>query len=225
MRKHSFKALFLSAMLTATSFSAFANEVFIVCDSTPFSLVMDTAGVNYTQTEWYDYGNTTTPIATTQALTDNIALNIPATAEEHQFLARGYNDTCWSSFDTITVYVLPALTASITAQNATNCSNSFSTDTLTANSNFTSLNFSAVQGSTIGVNDYSWVATNAGAGTAFGTGNSGYSVIHAGTYTVTISYDTGTFPANDGIKVTCDGVNSIDIAVYPAPGIPAVTIQ
>jgi len=235
MTKQTIKALFVGATMLASSFAASANETFIVCNGTNFDLIGNyPAGTTYTQYEWFTLEGTT--IGTT-SLSDsanytNITLNLTTatTAAKKQFVTHGYNDSCWSDYDTVTVYVLPSLTTNVVAQNTFGCDNGFE-DTLTATTDLSGLDFSVMGGQgAIDIGAYSW---SGGTGTAYETDKSVYVATSAGTYVATVGYDEGTLPVTingetvTGKKVDCksDAGAGVTIQTTTAPNRPTITIQ
>jgi len=226
MNKKTLKALFVGAMLFASAMAAQANETFVVCSNT-FDLV-GSYPTGVTSYEWYDFGGTTIVNTTS---TYSVSTVTPSTsAQKIQYVTRGYNGSCWSEYDTITVYVLPALSTTITAENSFGCDNNFS-DSLTATTDLTSLDWTVMGGQNgIDIGNYTW---SGGAGTAYGAHDSIYVVTQAGTYLATVGYDVSTLPSTingvtvDGHKVDCtsDAATGVTITTSTAPNAPTVTIQ
>lgn len=240
MRKQILKSLIMgAAMLGATAMTASAgiNHVFIVSNGTSYSLKTDVAsGQTATAFEWLTYDGT--QVATTQTYAPtSTATGVAATADT--FLTRyqtGGATGCWSNFDTVLVYTLPSIAVTVTAQNAVVCSND-AADTLTATTNWSSLDFSAL-GSVSGIDysDFTWSSTPATAmtsATAFDTKSSKLATTESGDYKATTAYDQTSLPSTvHSLTVTAtkvDGTYSnataTTITVTPAPGQPTVTIQ
>ncbi len=211
-------AKFLQSIIITASFllmtiSRAIAGVFYVCTGTAFTL---TPGVStFAVYEWSD-GTTVVQTGSSPNLVQTVTLSPATTA-----IAKTYNlrvqdaNGCWSAQTSHTVYVLPALTASITGATAV-CSNVTVSETLTASTNFGTLNLTAATG-------LNYTFTWTGGGTPSGTNNSQNLVTASGTYGVSVAY---VLPANDGAKLSaCNGTASHTINTNTAPTTPSVTIQ
>lgn len=235
MRKQILKFLILgAAMLGATAMTASAavNHVFIVSNGTTYSLKTNVTGTA-TAYQWLTYSGT--QVATTQNYTPtSTATGTTATADT--FLTRyqtGGATGCWSNYDTVLVYTLPSIAVTVTAQNATVCSND-NADTLTATTNFSTLNFS-VLGSVSGITYTNFTWSPMTGATAFGTKDSLLATTQSGSYTATTAYDPAAFTLPmtvnslpvTGTKVdgTYSNATAVTVTVTTAPDQPTVTIQ
>ncbi|HET8573494.1 MAG TPA: hypothetical protein VFL76_06450 [Edaphocola sp.] len=237
MRKQILKSLILgAAMLGATALTASAavNHVFIVSNNTTYSLTTKVAaGESGTAFEWLTYGGTQLQLGTDS--TYSPTTTAPGTAAiADTFLTRyqtGGATGCWSNYDTVLVYTLPSIEVTVTAQNATVCSND-NADTLTATTNFASLDFS-VMGSVSGIDYTSFAWSPMTGAAAFNTKNHQLATTQSGNYTATTIYDATTLPATvNSLPVTAtkvDGAYSnataVTVTVTTAPDQPTVTIQ
>jgi hypothetical protein len=207
--------------LFATTIIANANaqdaKTFYVCSGTSMKLV---PGVTtHTDYEWNEVNGTSNPIAQVQDLSITPTTTGSTYTTKKYTLSVKDNNGCWSEPDTFTVYVLPAITATISGNNGPYCANSTTAVTLTANVGALTLPAG------VSANQFEWKAGAATVGTnsnqyTFNTGAT------AGTtnYTVAVSYS---LPAvNGGSKLSsCNGSDNTDIQITTAPTTPTVTIQ
>ncbi|RYD98800.1 MAG: hypothetical protein EOP54_06325 [Sphingobacteriales bacterium] len=213
MKARFLKSIFIAATLSLMSMANAMAGIFYVCSGTAFTL---TPGVStFAVYEWSD-GSTVVQTGSSANLVQTVTLSPVTTA-----IAKTYNlrvqdaNGCWSAEASHTVYVLPALTASISGAAAI-CSNVTVNETLTAATNFGTLNLSAAPGL-----DYTFTWT--GGGTPSGANNSQNAVTASGTYDVSVAY---TLPTNDGSKLSdCNGTATHTINTNTAPTTPSVTIQ
>lgn len=213
MKAKFLKSIIIAATLSLMSIANAMAGVFYVCTGTSFTL---TPGVStFAVYEWSD-GSTVVQTGSSPNLVQTVTLSPATTA-----IAKTYNlrvqdaNGCWSAQTSHTVYVLPALTASITGATAV-CSNVTVSETLTATTNFGTLNLSAATG-------LNYAFTWTGGGTPSGANNSQNLVTASGTYGVSVAY---VLPTNDGSKLSaCNGTASHTITTNTAPTTPAVTIQ
>jgi len=232
MRKQTLKTLTLAAsMIFAAALPAFASESFIVCSGTTFKLTGSYPSGSYAQYEWMDFNGTTVGTTNLSNAADysNVSLSATTAAVKKQYVTRGHNGSCWSDYDTVTVYVLPALTTTVTAQNSFGCSNDFN-DTLTAATDLSGIDWTAIGGQgSIATGTYSW---SGGTGTPFGTKDSQYAATSQGTYTASVGYDPASLPTTvngqtiKGTKVDCTSTGgTTTITTTTAPVAPTVDIQ
>lgn len=208
--------------LLATAFfnnaNAQADKTFYVCSGTSFTLV---SGVTtHTDYEWDEIGGGSNPIATTT----NASLTAPTLAGT-TYSTKQYTLTvrdaagCWSEKDTFTVYVLPAIQATISGNAGPYCANNSTSVTLTANVGSLTLPTG------VAADQYAWTAGGSATGSnsstltfnsATSTGSTAYGV------EVTYSLPSGI----GGSKLSsCSGSGSTTVVVNAAPTTPTVTIQ
>jgi len=213
MKAKFLKSIIIAATLSLLSIANAMAGVFYVCSGTAFTL---TPGVStFAVYEWSD-GSTVVQTGNSPNLVQTVTLSPATTA-----IAKTYNlrvqdgNGCWSAQTSHTVYILPALTASITGATAI-CSNVTVNETLTATTNFGTLNLAAATG-------LNYTFTWTGGGTPSGTNNSQNLVTASGTYGVSVAY---VLPTNDGSKLSaCNGTASHTLNTNTAPTTPSVTIQ
>lgn len=208
--------------LTAAGPSFATAFTFYTCESTSFTLTM-TNSASYTDFRWVEYGNTTNVLATTANYSPAISLTSATTAEKKQYLVQGKTGTadCYSDFDTITLYVLPTPAVTIT-DDGPYCANDFQSAIMTADAG--TYDFSALP-SAPSFSDFDW--TGSAAGTPGGTNNATYTgTLLTGTYTAKLAYDLTTLPANDGVKIDCEGTASHTLTSSTATTTtPVISIQ
>lgn len=213
MKAKFLKSIFIAAVLSLMSIASAMAGTFYVCSGTAFTL---TPGVStFAVYEWSD-GSTVVQTGSSPNLVQTVTLSPATTA-----IAKTYNlrvqdaNGCWSAQTSHTVYILPALTASIAGATAV-CSNVTVNETLTASTNFGTLNLSAASG-------LNYAFTWTGGGTPSGSNNHLNQVTASGTYGVSVAY---VLPTNDGSKLSaCNGTASHTITTNTAPTTPSVTIQ
>lgn len=214
-------ALAAIGLVTANRSSA-QNATFYACEGTSFTLKM-TNSTSYTSFEWKDYSNTTV-LATTADYVPSSTLSTASTAEKRQYLVRGKSAAadCYSEWDTITVYMLPAPAVTIT-DDGPYCATDFQSAIMTATAG--TYDFSALP-STPSFLPIDW--TGSSAGTASGANNETYTgTVLAGTYNAKLKYDLTTLSTNDGTKVDCEGTDSHTLTTNTGTTTtaPVITIQ
>ena len=212
MNKQVLKSTLMAIMLLVSAFSY--AETFFVCNGTPFTLFPDAGSPAFGGYEW-KLGSVS--VSTTDSMHDTQTLSVATTAEMFVYTLSVQNTStlCWSDLQYDTVYVLPALTTTITGDTLF-CSNEGAvSSTLTAE--IPTLDLTAVTDGSVS-QDYAWTTT--GSGTA--NGNT-YNAADSGTYSVKVTY---VLPDNDGEKLdVCWGNASVHIVIAPAPTAPVVKMQ
>lgn len=206
------------ATMSLTSAHAQADKTFYVCSGTGFTLVPSVA--THTDYEWSEIGGSSNPVATTQ----NVSITAPTvggTVYDTKQYTLSVRDSagCWSEADTFTVYVLPAIQASITGNSGPYCANSSTTDTLTASVGSLTLPPG------VAADQYAWTAGGNSVGAnsstlAFASGT----IPGNTTYGLTVTYS---LPAGIGGEklTTCSGTDITTVTVTAAPTTPTVGIQ
>lgn len=218
MKKIYLKTMLLFALAAlAMVLPAFAGN-FYVCSGTSFTLKADVSATTYSTYEWTNGTGTVLQTGTSPDYATSVTLATATTAESRTYRLRVQNaDGCWSDLATHTVYILPALTATIAGTNEF-CSDVPLTGNLTATANYSSLNLTAAPGT-----GYTFSWTGGTGSVASGTNNNTYTITTAGAYNVSVAY---TLPANDGTKLSsCNGTATHTVTVLTAPTTPVVTIE
>ncbi|OJV53060.1 MAG: hypothetical protein BGO31_04720 [Bacteroidetes bacterium 43-16] len=213
MKTKFFKSIFIAAALSLMTIVNAIAGTFYVCSGTAFTLTPSVS--TFSVYEWSD-GATVVQTGSSPNLVQTVTLSPATTAIAKTYTLRVQDGNgCWSAQATHTVYVLPALTASIAGATAI-CSNVTLNETLTASTNYGALNLTAAPGLSY---NFTWT----GGGTVSGTNNHLNQVTTSGTYGVSVAY---VLPTNDGSKMTgCTGTASHTIITNTAPTTPSVTIQ
>jgi hypothetical protein len=222
MKKQLLTLALAAAGLTAANQSFATSYTFYACEGTSFTLAM-TNSASYTGFRWAEYGNATNTLDTTANYAPAITLATATTAEKKQYLVQGKTTSadCYSDYDTITVYVLPTPTVTI-SDDGPYCANDFQSAIMTADGG--TYDFTALP-STPTFLAFDW--TGSSTGTVSGTNNDTYAgTVLGGTYTVSLKYDTSSFSTNDGNKVLCEGTDSHTLTTTNATTTaPVISIQ
>jgi len=214
---HKFYTFTIALLLCTGIGYAQTSKTFYVCSNTTFTLTPQVT--TFTDYEWTEVNNPTSPLAITQNLTQTAPTINNATYTSTKYTLRVKDGSgCWSDPDTFVVYTLPPVSVSVSGADPGYCANNSMNDTLHAD--VAALTLPAG----VTADQYAWTLNNNPIGQnnaqlPIVTGN----VVGTSTYAVTVTYSLPGVIGGSKLN-SCNGTASVSIIVNTTPSTPSISI-